>query len=151
MTSVSFYTLEGVEEAHQRLLFACRLTNKAYRSGMSVLIHTSNAEQTANMDKLLWESPSNSFLPHGTSDEDHERVRIDHSDDPGSHASLLINLSSGVPGFSSRFERIFEIVVYDQAIHAQTRQNYKFYKDRGFPLSLHKITPSGDATAYANA
>jgi DNA polymerase-3 subunit chi len=151
VTSVSFYTLEGVQEAQQRLLFACRLTNKAYRSGLSVLIHTANAEQTATMDKLLWEAPASSFLPHGTSGKDQERVRIDHSDEPGSHDSLLINLSTGVPGFCSRFERIFEIVVFDPDIHAQTRENYKFYKDRGFPLSLHKITPAGDATAYANA
>lgn len=141
MTSVSFYILEGVTDAQQRLLFACRLINKAYRGNMPVYIQTNSANDSEKFSKLLWETPENAFIPHGTSEQDHERVRINHTDDPGAHDSLLINLSDGVPDFCGRFQRIFEIVVFEPTVHVATRKNYAFYKDRGYPLSNHKIKP----------
>jgi DNA polymerase-3 subunit chi len=51
----------------------------------------------------------------------------------------MINLGNGVPEFFSRFDRLIEIVVTDPEITANSRLNYRFYKDRGYPLDTRKI------------
>jgi DNA polymerase-3 subunit chi len=57
----------------------------------------------------------------------------------GSHNGLLINLSEKVPEFFSRYERVAEIVVQDVTITNRTRANYRFYRDRGYPLETHNL------------
>ena len=52
---------------------------------------------------------------------------------------LLINLSHQVPEFFSRFERVTEIVVQSPAVTESTRNNYRFYRDRGYPLESHDL------------
>ena len=51
----------------------------------------------------------------------------------------MINLSGVVPDFFSRFERVAEIVPFEDTRRASARDNYKFYKDRGYPLNYHRM------------
>ncbi|MEA2080825.1 MAG: DNA polymerase III subunit chi, partial [Pseudomonadota bacterium] len=63
MTQVDFYLLQD-DSAQNRISFACRLADKAYRLGNRVFIHTESAEQSRRLDDLLWTFQQNSFVPH---------------------------------------------------------------------------------------
>ncbi len=137
MTKVDFYQLPA-DSQDERQLFACRLAEKAFRQGLDVYLHTGNQQQAEAMDELLWSFRSHSFLPHGLMTEP-QAINIGFGNDPGGHHQLLINLSNTIPDFFSRFERVSEIIVDQEQLKVAGRQNYKFYKDRGYALSFHDM------------
>ena len=139
MTEVDFYVLPG-NEAAERLQFACRLADKAFRRGHRVYIHTASEAHASEIDELLWSFRSSSFIPHGLQGAaDSERVAIGWSDDPGEAHDFMINLNLEVPGFVGRFERVAEVVVQDPAIRDSLRASWKYYKDRGYPIKNNKL------------
>ena len=141
MTEVDFYILNG-EDARQRMQFACRLTDKAYRLGHKVYVHTESAQQSRELDDLLWTFQQNSFVPHAVYDENNEApppVQLGHDTEPDASHQVLINLATDVPLFFSRFERVAELVNKDNSVRQQGRSRYSFYKERGYQLRSHKI------------
>jgi DNA polymerase-3 subunit chi len=142
MTQVDFYLLQ-LPTAQDRLLFACRLANKAFVQGQQIYLHTDNEAQSGELDQLLWTFRPSSFVPHqpvsNSQDNSQQQVLVGHRQAPENHRQLMINLASSVPEFFSRFDRLVEIVVQDTDITANSRTNYRFYKDRGYPLDTHDI------------
>jgi len=141
MTQVDFYVIPGAD-LQQRVQFACRLTDKAYRLGHRVYIHTDSAQQTRMLDDLLWTFKQNSFIPHGVYQDQGDAqlpVQIGHDSEPDASHQVLINLAPAVPLFFSRFERVAELVNNDDNVRRQSRQRYSFYKERGYPLRTHEI------------
>lgn len=141
MTQVDFYLLPD-DSAQNRVRFACRLADKAYRLGHRVFIHTESAEQTRLLDELLWTFQQNSFIPHGIyqeADEAPAPVLLAHDAEPDASSQVLINLAAEVPLFFSRFERVAELVNADTEIRRHGRSRYSFYKERGYQLRTHEI------------
>jgi len=144
MTQVDFYLLQKTA-VYDRLLFACRLADKAFGQGNQVYLHTDSEAQSTELDQLLWTFQPGSFIPHQLASGYQPRqaagpeVLVGHQQPPAQYRQLMINLSSSVPDCFSRFERMIEIVVEDAAIKANSRINYRFYKDRGYPLVTHTI------------
>lgn len=141
MTQVDFYVLPG-DNLQQRIQFACRLTEKAYKLGHRVYIHTESEQQTRLLDDLLWSFQQNSFIPHqvySAGDDSQAPVHLGHASEPDASHEVLINLAGDVPLFFSRFERVAELINADTAIRQQGRQRYSFYKERGYPLRTHEI------------
>lgn len=141
MTEVDFYVLPGDAEP-QREQFACRLADKAYRLGHRVFIHTGSAEQTRQLDDLLWRFQQNSFVPHSIYQEAGDSpppVLLAHDAEPDAGPQVLINLSAEVPLFFSRFERVAELISADSSARERGRGRYSFYKERGYALRTHKI------------
>jgi len=139
MTQVDFYIVPG-DSPQDRLRFACRLTDKAYRLGNRVFIHTESAEQTRLLDDLLWTFQQNSFVPHGLyQDTADAPVLLAHDAEPDASSQVLINLAAEVPLFFSRFERVAELVNEDPETRRAGRNRYGFYKERGYPLRTHEI------------
>lgn len=140
MTRVDFYLLAGAD-AQARAHFACRLADKAYRLGHRVFIHTESAEQTRQLDDLLWTFQQNSFVPHApcAGDTPEMPVLLGHDAEPPAAAQVLINLGPEVPLFFSRFERVAELVDDEPRIREQARARYSFYKERGYPLNTHEM------------
>ncbi len=141
MTEVDFYIINS-EAARQRLQFACRLTDKAYRLGHKVYIHTESAQQSRELDDLLWTFQQNSFVPHALYEDNNEApppVQLGHAAEPDASHQVLINLAADVPLFFSRFERVAELVNNDNKVRQQGRSRYSFYKQRGYPLRSHEI------------
>ncbi|MCP5349830.1 MAG: DNA polymerase III subunit chi [Oceanospirillaceae bacterium] len=136
MTAVFFYVL-GKNSEQDRLVFCCRLIAKAYREGRRVYIHTQGPEHSAQLDDLLWQFQAGAFIPHAKAGTQDAPVLIGHGEIPAGHDDVLINLSDPIPGFFSRFERVMEIVIQDEAVLNQTRQHYKFYRDRGYDVTHH--------------
>ena len=140
MTQVDFYVLSDSEQ-RSRLRFACRLADKVFRLGQRVFIHTESAEQTQELDTLLWTFQQNSFVPHCAMQDSGDTpppVLLSHNTEPNA-SQVLINLAADVPLFFSRFERVAELINADSAVRQQGRSRYSFYKERGYPLSTHEI------------
>ena len=145
MTRVDFYVLTQ-PDIERRWDYACKLTEKAFSLGNSVYLHTDNEQHATALDSMLWSFKPGSFVPH---------QRIEHNDAgneaiaapvmigcrqaPTESVDILINLSASVPDFFTRFERVIEIVIQTPYVVQQTRDNYRFYRDRGYPLSTHNI------------
>lgn len=139
MPQVDFYILPSTDPA-TRLLFACKLSEKAWRLGHRIYLHCQDETQRESLDALMWRFKPDSFLPHTHAEEDEDaRIALGLGADPGSHRDLLINLDLVVPPFSARFARIAELVVTDPAIRQATRASYRFYREQGYPLQDHRL------------
>ena len=138
MTDIDFYILSA-QEPQQRLDFACRLVEKAYRSRCKVYIHLDNDAEAKAFDELLWNYRENSFIPHGLvgSDDLEENcpVYIGSGDQQAPHFDVLLNLATEIPATFARHKRLLEIVIQQDAVLAATRLHYKFYKERGYPIN----------------
>ncbi len=139
MTRIDFYIL--AETAPQgREWLACRLAEKAYKLGHRVYIQTESEQQTRTLDDLLWTFRQGSFIPHGPLADDVEApVMLGHQGEPADIHDVLINLSSQVPPFFSRFIRVAEVVDNTENVRLPARDRYRFYRERGYALSSHDI------------
>jgi len=141
MTSIDFYiTVEDDEHSRHRL--ACRLADKAYRSGRQIYIHTESPQEAKIVDDMLWTFRAGSFIPHsieGDADTGDEPVVIGRGDEPRENNDVLINLAREVPEFFSRFERVAEIVDSASENKQCGRERYSYYRDRGYPLKSHNV------------
>lgn len=143
MTRIDFYILKETT-FEDRQAFACRLIQKTLKLGHSIYIHCDNEQNALTMDKLLWSFQDNSFLPHKLANVKGADCPIEigfdnSSDAPGTHHDLLINLSLEIPHFFSRFERMTEIVVQEDKVLEATRNNYRFYQQKNYPLHRHDL------------
>lgn len=140
MTQVDFYS-----QASDKLRLACELATKAFRAAQPVVIYAPDGDDAAAIDALLWTAPAISFIPHvraGHRLEGETPVVIAREPAEFAHHRVLINLGAEWPPFFSRFERLLEIVSSDEADRARGRLRWKFYKDRGYPLSNHDMSQS---------
>ncbi len=141
MTQIDFYVLTSSLAAGRPVL-ACRLAEKAYGLGHSVYVHVESDAQARAMDDIMWTFRDNSFLPHEIQagpDTFETPIRIGCSEDPIVNCHLLINLAPDVPAFFSRFERMAELVDADPEVRRRSRERFRFYKERGYPLNTHKL------------
>ncbi len=141
MTQVDFYILDQ-QASGDRFQLACRIAEKARRSGHRVLIHTVDASESQHLDTLLWTLWDQSFVPHGLLGRDEPTINPILIGDGGSDAEeheVLINLAAEVPIFFSRFKRLVECVDHDTAVRSASRKRYQYYREHGYPLNTHDI------------
>ena len=161
MTKIDFY-ITNINTLDDYWNFACRLTEKAFRKQCDVYLHTANEEHMAAVDKLLWTFRPNSFLPHSSeisseisaemsnkANEDNSKIDsaasatgeilVACSGDPRDHHDVLVNLTEQTPECFSRFTRVAEVVMGTDEAKAKSRQRYKYYRDRGYPLEGHNL------------
>ncbi len=140
MAQVDFYILnEATGAARQH--FACRLTEKAFRLGHRIHIHTDSASEAAALDALLWQFQALSFIPHRLqgSQAAPAPVEIGSGGAPDAACDLLINLGNSVPQAYQQVARVAEIVVQEPAILQATRTAWRFYQERGCQLQHHDL------------
>jgi DNA polymerase-3 subunit chi len=124
-----------------KLSYACRLIRKAQAANTKLVVLAEDREQLNNIDSLLWTFSEQDFLPHViTGDSLAAQTPIILTDDcekalPHHHA--LVNLSRRTPEFFARFERMFELVSNDEQDLVAGRERYKYYQERGYPLTHH--------------
>ena len=141
MTRIDFYLLTDTEITACSL-FACRLAEKAFQRNHQIYMNTGSTEQLMQLDDLLWTFRAGSFLPHAV---DHGKecgqqpILLGCNREPRDNHDVLVNLSSEVPSFFSRFQRVAEIVGGHQTQRMDARERYRFYKDRGYTLNTHEI------------
>lgn len=140
MTRVDFYIVEKARE--DRLGIVCRLAQKAYDAGQRAHLHVADAAQAERLDTLLWTFHQGSFIPHaiaGTPEADAAPLVIDHAGEPAEPYQLLFNLADDVPSFCGRFERVIEVIGTTEQEVRDGRARYRYYRDRGYPLTDTKV------------
>jgi DNA polymerase-3 subunit chi len=137
MTRVDFYT-----HAPDKLDLARKLTGKAYRQGLRVMLYSQDPQLLADIDQQLWSTPTTGFLPHCASEAPHATLTpivLGMQADHLPHDDVLINLHATPPTLFSRFERVIEIVSLDAADQNAARERWRFYKQRGYALHTHDM------------
>ena len=137
---VSFYVLEEASSS-ARLQLACRLTEKAYRAGQSVLIWLTDARELALLDELLWTfGDDRSFIPHEPLSALAEApVQLSAGKEPAGPVNVLINLSAGVPPCASLAGRVLEIIDGDPARREAGRARFRAYRELGLRPVSHQL------------
>jgi len=141
MTRVDFYLLGNGGDSRE--LFACRLTEKAWRLGHRVYLFVPDAPAALELDELLWTFSQGSFVPHAVyrnpSDAEANPVLIGHNEPPAECHDVLVSLAPEVPPWFSRFVRVAELVANDEAEKNRARERFRFYRERGYPLETHNL------------
>jgi len=144
VTQVDFYILAS-DSDDARLRLACRIVDKATEADQHVFINATSDVEAQKLDELLWTFSQGSFIPHkivhdGIETAPIEPVVIGLNRGPlGERWDLLINLAAEVPEFFSRYRRVAEVVDGNDARRAQSRDRYRFYRDRGYTLNTHQV------------
>ena len=142
MTSIDFYF-----NADDRLQVACRLAGKAMKQGQRLLIYAPQAETAARIDKMLWTWPATGFVPHCAV---HSRlaaetpVLIASGDEAPEACEVLLNLGAECPPHFERFARLLEVVSREDQDKEQGRGRFRFYRERGYPISNHDLAQAAD-------
>lgn len=133
MTRIDFHS-----NVPNKLAYACRLVRKARAAQCKIVLLGNNIE-LSQLDQLLWTFSEQDFLPHVRAGDplaaqtDIILTADENAELP--HHHVLINLSGQQPEHFARFERMFEIISADDNDKAAGRDRYRFYKERGYPLS----------------
>lgn len=134
MTRIDFHS-----NIPDKLTYACRLVRKARAANCKIVMLAEDRDQLAALDEALWTFSDLDFLPHVTAGSPLAgQTPVILSDTDAAelpHHEILINLSSGTPAHFARFERMFEIISSDEADRLAGRERYRFYKERGYPLT----------------
>lgn len=139
MTRVDFY-LATDETPRAAGVLACRVAEKAWKSGHRVYLHTAGPTEAQKLDELMWTFRDVSFVPHALSGADDDvAIRIGHGAPPDGSADLLVNTAAEVPSFYDAFERVAEIVAGDEASKKHGRRRFKHYRDQGIEPETHEI------------
>ncbi len=141
MTRVDFYLLPDTEPNGKHLA-ACRLVHKAYRLKHRIYILTGDADEAANLDRLLWTFSPGSFVPHQIHAEPADPIApvlIGHGAPPAAFNDVLISLAPEVPEFFTRFGRVAEVVGASEQERARARERFRRYRDRGYTVQTHNL------------
>lgn len=141
MTRIDFYILNE-NTRYDRYYLSCRITEKAWHQKHRIMIQTNSGQDARHMSQLLWTFRDQSFIPHALLPEADLKttpVIIGWDGDAAEECDVLINLATEIPPFFSRFERLVEIVDKDPAQKHVSRDHYRYYQERGYPLTNHKL------------
>jgi DNA polymerase-3 subunit chi len=140
---VDFYVLDGADD-RARLVYACRLIEKAYLQRHTVCVNVESAAEAEAFDTLLWTFSDQSFVPHAIAGDGAVAALA-----PGTPvqvgcgvavaADLLVNLGREVPAFYESFPRVAELVDADPQRRDAGRRRFVQYRDRGHPPETHRV------------
>ena len=143
---VDFYLLDD-NQPQAAWLLACRLLEKAYHRGHRVFVYCDNQQDAELIDELLWTYKNDSFIPHNLQGEGPEpppAVQIGYGAEPRGFNDILLNMSSSIPPYFSRFRRIMEIVTADDGAKEISRNHYREYRAKQCELHTHPISNQSD-------
>jgi len=144
MTKIDFYIAPDNQQ-NNALTIACRVAEKAWRRGHSIYVHTDNQQMAEQFDEKLWSFRPNSFVPHRVSHsadlapENIPDILIGCDENAEPSHEVLLNLSNKTPAFLGRFKRVAEFVDGHEEAKVKSRERFKYYKTRGYPLDVHHL------------
>ena len=142
MTSIDFYF-----NAADRLQVVCRLAAKAVKQGSRLLIYAPDADTASRLDIMMWTWPAVGFVPHSMVDGPlaaETPVLIASGAETPAHCELLLNLGGECPPHFERFARLFEVISSNEEEKAGGRRRYRFYQERGYPITNHDLAQSDE-------
>lgn len=141
MTKVEFH-----HNAPDKFAAAARLIGAAVANGARVLVFAPQRDVAQRIDQVLWTYTALSFVPHVAADsplaQETPVVIAGTLEHPAaaSHNQVLVNLHGELPPSFARFERLIEIVGTDDADRLPARSRFRFYRDRGYPLTTNDLS-----------
>ena len=135
MTRVDFHS-----NIPDKIAYACRLVRKARKADCRIIVFT-EPQQLPLLDAALWTFSDFDFIAHVKGDDplapQTPVILVDSDSDTDGlpHHQVLINLTTQTPTNFARFERLFEIVSTNADDVAIGRDRYRFYQQRGYPLT----------------
>ena len=139
---IDFYVLEA-DATDGRLRLACKIIDRAYRSGHTAYLWARDDHETNLLDDLLWTFSQNSFVPHSRNNHNSNLttpVHIGHHPPQSGSAEVVVSVADRPVEDYSNFLRIAEVVGFDEAEKQSGRSRFKFYRDQGLELETHRIT-----------
>lgn len=141
MSKVTFYLLdkETDDSSHfsAQLALACQLAVNSYRNKQRCLVFCQTQALAEQFDELLWQLPTDSFIPHNLAGEGPSGgapVEICWQTPSQFNRSVLINLSAGIADFHQRFSQVYDFVPGGDVEKQQARERYKNYRAAGNQL-----------------
>lgn len=142
MAEAVFYILSSANNKN-RYVFACKLAEKAFRSGRFCYIQTDNEHQARILDDLLWTFRPGSFIPHqifeGSMPATAAQILIGTQPVPTGWQDLILNISNNSPENIKDNSRILEILDANEEVKICGRERYKHYHERGISITTHKM------------
>jgi DNA polymerase-3 subunit chi len=139
MTQIDFYLLPRDGSLTVQMAVG-RIAEKAVSRGHQIFVQVQDEQRGKLLQESLWTFRATSFLPHAIiGSEDGEPLVIGWEEPPPEQQDVLINTAGTVPGHFARFGRLAEIVDADDATLAASRDAWRFYRDRGYPLAKHDL------------
>ncbi len=138
---VDFYVLSGRRDG-ERLRFACRLTEKIWKMGHRIFVHSPDPSAANVMDNLLWTFKDDSFVPHCVDTGERaplEPIIIGRGQAPAADCEVLVNLAEDVPDWAMNFMRIAELIPPDDIGKAHGRERFRHYRSQGCEVRTHAI------------
>ncbi len=130
MTRVRFLHLGEGKNRLAELLAS--LLEEARSAQLDVLVHTGDEQLARTLAQRLGEHAGGSAELTGEAPAG--PFSLSWADDPGNHHGLLVNLTSTVPPWFGRFRELVEVVGENGPHVARKRDNYRFFRHRGYPL-----------------
>lgn len=134
---ISFYVLAS-HTGQQRLLYACKLIEKAYRTQHYPFVLLDDPQQAEQLDQLLWTFRAGSFVPHeryaNQAPELPQTVLIGSEPVPSEWRTVLLNLNPHCATELQGCQRLLEIVNADPQLKHEGRERYRQYKQAGYSI-----------------
>jgi len=141
MARVDFYVI-GEASARARLRTACRVVEKAYLAGQTVLVWHTEMEELREFDELLWTFGDGSFVPHEpltAAGFEVAPVLLSLGTPPPGPVGVLVNLAPEVPACVDIAQRVAEFIDGDPARRQAGRARFRAYKERGLQPTTHNL------------
>ncbi len=140
-TRVDFYVTESTAP-RDRLRTACRVVEKAYLAGHTVLVWHTDVEELRELDELLWTFGDGTFVPHEAitpSGFATAPVLLASTPTAPGQFDVLVNLAPDVPACIDCARRIAEFIDGDPVRRQAGRARFRAYKDRGWQPTTHNL------------
>ncbi len=143
-TAVNFYVLSS-SDLHKRLLFVCRLVEKAFDQQLTTLIIAADEEQLSTLNKLLWSFKAERFIPHEIISAELTApippvllaLNVGVASNISFSPQVVIDLSyDAVP---LNFPKVMLVANQYQEVLANARMKYQSYINSGIKPAVHKI------------
>lgn len=140
MSNVVFYLLDETAETYNQpahFKLACLLATQHFRQKQKCLVYCQDQQQAEQFDELLWQLPTDAFVPHNLAGEGPvggAPVEICWQPPSQFNRPVLINLTDTIPVFHQRFRQVIDFVPALETLKAQARERYKHYRAAGNQL-----------------
>jgi DNA polymerase-3 subunit chi len=137
MTEVTFYT-----NVTNQIHLISKLLHKAQTTRRKLHISVQDEGHRQSITSDIYRIDPTSFFginpPASESMHDLTSAIISHTRNYF-HKDIIVNLTLEVPDNFSSFKRLIEIVQQDKQHVELARARYRWYKDRGYSITTHKL------------
>jgi len=138
MAQITFYF--NVKNREQAL---AQLVGKAVAQNLSISVLAASEAEALRLDRVLWDTPHTSFVPHCRANEDiaaQTPVVVDFRPALLTSRNVLFNWTGQVPDGFAEHERIIEIVSQDENERLAARERWRTWQGLGMtPVAVDML------------